>query len=367
MLDTLSQPMPSQVIVDIAPASNALNSLTTVAIAREFPGIDAWAVETCEKLSDEEREQIQIISMWIGAEALINIVTDEPARSSFSAYLEAISACEPKALRDGLFTWMTSSEGARLSYVQKRDVEHPKTLLESRDAFAAHFLRPKKWLKDVKTSDRVYDLFIDPPALKSLLVGCLNNFWETHLKEEWERRLPEVQEAVQGFKQIDLSGMNYYEVTEAITRRDFRGVYRPEVLQDIAVLRFIPSPHNGPYVLKTSNGEELQITFGAYHLSELARGSDTLEGIQMVEHLKALSDKTRLEMIQAIKTEREMGTQEIIDRFQLSKSTASRHIRQLVSTGILIVRVEKDGLSKIYRLNPAFKTQMQEMLKNLLG
>ena len=363
----MTQPMPSKVIVDIAPVSNALNSLTIVTMSQDYPGVNTWAVKTREKLLEKEWEQQQIITMWVGAEALINVITDEAAHSNFPAYLEAISAQSSEVLRDELFAWRVSPEGPRLNYVQNSRVENPKILLKSRQAFSGHFLLSEKSQQAAQISHRFFDLLNDPPMLKSLIVDYLDYFWETHLKVEWERRLPELEEAVEGFKQIDVSGMNYFEVTEAITRRDFRGIYRPEVLQNIAVLRFIPSPHNGPYVLKTCNGEELQISFGAYHLSELARGFGALEGVQAVEYFKALGDKTRLKMIQVIKTEGEMGTQEIIDRFQLSKSTASRHTRQLVATGVLNVRVEKDGLSKVYYLNPAFETRMQELLKNLLG
>jgi DNA-binding transcriptional ArsR family regulator len=195
----------------------------------------------------------------------------------------------------------------------------------------------------------------------------MNHFWETYLKEEWERRLPELEEAVEGYKQIDVSGMNHFEVIEAITRRNVRGVFRPEVLQDIDVLRFIPSPHSGPYILKTGDGEELQISFGAYQLGERVRGIGAFEGTHVVDRLKAVGDETRLEIIRALKAEGELRTQEIIDRFGLSKSAASRHMRQLVATGIVDVRIDEDGLSKFYRLNQAFVGQFQEMLGKLLG
>ena len=88
---------------------------------------------------------------------------------------------------------------------------------------------------------------------------------------------------------------------------------------------------------------------------------------RLMERLKALGDESRLEIIQLLKAEGELGTQEINDRFGLSKSAASRHIRQLVANGIIDVRVDEDGLSKFYRLNPAFMAQMQDMIGKLLG
>lgn len=367
MLDNLRQPQPSKVIVDIAPTINALHSLSTVSDARESPGIGVWAVETREKLSEEEWEHHKIIMKWIGAEPLINVISGEKARASFPAYLDVLSALPPQELRDKLLTWMTSRAGARLDYKVKKIVEDPQSLLESRQAFLSFYLHPEKPPEEKQTANQLFDLLNDPPALKSLILDHLSYLWETYLKNEWERRLPELEEAVEGFKQIDVTGMSHFEVIEAITRRNFRGVYRPDMLQEIEVLRFIPSPHSGPYILKTGDGEELQISFGAYHLSELVRGVGAFEGTHMVDRLKALGDETRLEIIQALKAKRELGTQEIIDRFKLSKSAASRHMRQLVATGVVDVRTDEDGLSKFYRLNSGFMVQMQEMLEKLLG
>ncbi|HEY69345.1 MAG TPA: winged helix-turn-helix transcriptional regulator [Anaerolineae bacterium] len=367
MLDSPRHPQPSQVIVDIAPTINALHSLSSIADARDSPGIGSWAAETREKLSEEEWENHLILMKWIGAEALINILPGEEPRSSFPAYLHALSAIPPEVLRDELFNWMTSRESARLNFKIHPAVTNPRQLLESREAFLDAYTKPEKPPEENQTAIRVFDLLSDPPALKDLVLNHLTLIWETHLKEEWDRRLPELEEAVEGYKQINVSGMSHFEVIEAITRRNVRGVFRPEVLQEIDVLRFIPSPHSGPYILKTGDGEELQITFGAYQLGERVRGIGALEGTQVVDRLKALGDETRLEILRALKAEGELRTQEIIDRFALSKSAASRHMRQLVATGIVDVRTDEDGLSKFYRLNQAFVGQFQEMLGKLLG
>jgi DNA-binding transcriptional ArsR family regulator len=367
MLDSPRQPQPAKVMVDIAPAINALHSLSAVTDARQSPGIDAWAVETREKLSNEEWETHQIVSKWIGTDALINAVLDETVRASFPAYLDALAAFPPATLRDELFKWMVYRPGMRLNYKPFRKVDDPQVLLDSREAFLAQFVHADKCEEDVRIAHLVYDLLLDPPALQTFIHDYLSRFWEVYLKDTWARSLPELEAAVEGFKQIDLSGLSHFEVIEAITRRNFRGTFRPEALQDYAVMRFIPTAFSGPYILKTGDDEELQISFGAYHLSERARGIGAVESTQVVERLKALGDETRLEIIRLLKVKGELGTQEIIDRFKLSKSAASRHMRQLNANGIVDVRIDEDGLSKFYRLNPAFVTQVQEMLGKLLG
>jgi ArsR family transcriptional regulator len=367
MLDSPRQPLPAQVILDIAPSINALHSLSTVTDSTESPGIDAWAVETREKLSPEEWETHQIVSKWIGTDALINAVPGEKARASFPAYLETLAAFDPMHLRDMLFKWMLARPSARLNYKPYRKADDPQALLASREAFLAYYIHPDKSDEEIHIAHKIYDLLTDPPALQAYVHDYLSHYWETYLKDEWARRLPELEAAVEVFKQLDLSGLSHFEVIEAVTRRNFRGIFRPEALQDYDVMRFIPSPHSGPYILKTGDEKELQISFGAYHLSERISGVDLANGTQVVERLKALSDETRLEIIRMLKAQGEVGTQEIIDRFQLSKSAASRHMRQLTANGIVDVRVDEDGLSKFYRLNPAFLPQMQEMLGRLVG
>ena len=111
----------------------------------------------------------------------------------------------------------------------------------------------------------------------------------------------------------------------------------------------------------------MRIAFGAHHASELVQNAGLIDSARMVEQMKALADETRLEIIRTLKTEGEMGTPDIIERLNLSKSTASRHLRQLYATGIVDIRVAEDGLSKYYHLVPTAVERMQAILGNLLG
>lgn len=367
MLDNLGHPQPSQVLVDIAPALNALYSLTTVAEARQSPGIGDWAVQTRDALSEGEWEKHKIIAHWIGAEALGNVVGGGAALDSFSAYLQALAAKDAGDLRDELLYWMMARPGARLNFKHMPDVENPLSLLESEEAYLAFYGHPDLVEEKRLAARQVYAYLVDPPALHSLIVDYLGFFWSEHLEAEWERILPQLEEALRGFEKIDFTGMSHFEVIEAVTRRNLRGTFRPEVLQSYATLRFIPSAHSGPYILKTSDGQELRINFGAHYLRELVRDVQEKDGVYIVEQMRALADETRLEILQMLRTEGELGTQEIIERLDLSKSAASRHLRQLYATGIVDMRVDEDGLSKYYRINQAKAGEMQALFGKLLG
>jgi DNA-binding transcriptional ArsR family regulator len=366
MLDNLYTPLPSQVIVDIAPVYNALHSLVSVADARQSPGIGAWPVQTREALSQGEWEQHRLIASWIGVEALSNVADTPQALTSFPAFIQTLADREPTALRDALLYWMVTCPSRRLLYtfVSPR-VDDPASLLESEQAFFSLHDVENKSEEDIEILRQVYSYIRDPLALQALVSGYLDHFWQKYLKTEWKRMLPELERAVAGSQNIDTSGMSHFEVIETITRRNLRGTYRAEVLNDYTVLRFIPSLHCGPYILRFSDGQELRMIFNAQHL--LARGSEDVDHARVVDRMKALTDETRLEIIQLLKKHGELGTQEIIDALNLSKSAASRHLRQLYANNIVDIRVDEDGTRKYYRLDPGSRQEMQDMLARLLG
>ena len=125
MLDNLGHPQPSQVLVDIAPALNALYSFTTVAEARQFPGIGEWSLQTRDALSEGEWENHRIIAHWLGAEALYNVVEGGAALDSFPAYLQALAAKEARDLRDELLYWIVARPGARLNFKHMPELDFP--------------------------------------------------------------------------------------------------------------------------------------------------------------------------------------------------------------------------------------------------
>lgn len=71
---------------------------------------------------------------------------------------------------------------------------------------------------------------------------------------------------------------------------------------------------------------------------------------QVVKLLKALSDKTRLDIIgHLLSNGKELSCQELLDKFPLSQPTLSHHINKLIDVNILNER--KEGTSHIYSIN----------------
>ncbi len=129
-------------------------------------------------------------------------------------------------------------------------------------------------------------------------------------------------------------------------------------------VRFIPNIHNDPYVVWFGNDDELCIGFPDHQpptstFTELPFDPQTL-----VNRYKALADETRLRILWALHESGQLSTQEVIDRFDLDKSAASRHLRQLVATN-LIEEQREEGAKKIYQVNGRSVDEMIGMLNTL--
>ncbi len=368
MLDSMYTPQPSRVTVDVAPTYNALASLATVADALESPGIGDWPVHTRNSLSPEAWEEHRLIASWIGVEALSNTADTAEALASFPAFVRSLAGRDSTVLRDALLRWMVASPSSQLAFTAtRRHVGDPLSLLESEEAFSTLHDLERKSEEEIRVMHRLYEYMLHPLALQALISGYLDQFWSAHLKQEWERTVPYLEAAVAGFKGTDTTGMSHFEVIETITRRNLRGVYRADVLASYTTLRFIPSLHCGPYTLRMSDGQELRIVFGAQHLHALARAGDDMDSAYVLDRLRALGDETRLAIVRLLKEHGELGTHEIIEELSLSRSAASRHLRQLFANNIVDIRVDEDGIRKYYRLSENLAQDMQSMIAGLLG
>lgn len=82
-----------------------------------------------------------------------------------------------------------------------------------------------------------------------------------------------------------------------------------------------------------------------------------MEETKIIACLKALSDETRLEIVNMLKS----GTMcacKILERFSLTQPTLSYHMKQLTDCGL--VNVEKDWKWSYYSLNPTAIKELRD-------
>jgi DNA-binding transcriptional ArsR family regulator len=365
MIEPQHFPISPQAKTDIAPIPNILYSFTAVSDAEMSPGISNWAINIRELLSVAEWEKHQNVTRWIGTEPLQNLTGSEQI-ADFDAYLAFLSGQDPIELRDKIVYWMAQKPGTRLTYKVIPEIENPLSILDSSEKFLSFFQYPEMDDTYIKKVDEVFKLLQNPPELVAQITEYLRHFWDSYLAREWKKNLSKLQIAVERLSNVDLTGKGHFEVIETVTKRNMRGGLRPELLQNYRNILFIPSMHCGPYIRITADEQTLRIIFDANLLLQYDEDIQQLNTNKVMNRMKALADETRLEIIRALKTKGEMSTQEIIDNFNLSKSAASRHLRQLYANSIVEIRVAEDGLSKFYILNPAFVRDTNETLNKLL-
>ncbi|RQW07481.1 ArsR family transcriptional regulator, partial [candidate division KSB1 bacterium] len=187
--------------------------------------------------------------------------------------------------------------------------------------------------------------------------------WRDYLAEEWERNLPMLRESIAALESLDYTGKSFDVIIKLVTDRDL-----PAPLENLGKadeVVFVPSPHIAPYLMHVDfNQGPPHIFFGARVPEGTVVRSPALGRSELLTRLSALADDTRLRILQFIAEEGEKSASEIIDRLELSQSSASRHLSQLSATNYLLER-RKEG-AKHYSLNAERIQDTFNALKNFV-
>jgi len=129
---------------------------------------------------------------------------------------------------------------------------------------------------------------------------------------------------------------------------------------------YIPSVHIGPFMILFEYDGTTAYVVGRARIPEgsTVRAAE-LDRSDLLIRLDALSDATRLRVLELAAGRGSITTQEVMDGLQLSQSSASRHLTQLTATGLLTV--DASERTKRYRLNVSRVDQVFSGLKELLG
>jgi ArsR family transcriptional regulator len=173
-----------------------------------------------------------------------------------------------------------------------------------------------------------------------------------------------LQEAVDAFQKIDYSNLTAYEAIRAVTGRDMTGKLDNKVGR-IEKLVFVPTAHIGPYIGKLLREDTLYVLFGARLPRGVQSSSSELSRAELLIRLNALSDETRLRILELLTQHDELCAQDFVERIGLSQPTISRHLSQLSATGYIVER--RRDVAKCYSLNSERMTDTLRALKNFLS
>ena len=357
-------PLPTPVVATVAlePAYNVLMSMVALYQPMHYNGLDEWVPYTYARLPAALRDRHRLLFGGIWLDALTNLVEPGAATASFPAYLAALAAYAPTDLRDTLLAWMMRAPHIQL-FADARPFPpiDPARFLADYATFAA-FVRDEK--DDEMPSRAIFALWQQPAQLQDLLLAHLHELWASYVAPEWARIEPRLAATVAAFHALPLQGLTMFEALQRVTGRDLRPIFRLETLLTYQRVRFIPHIHNGPYILWFANDIELRIGFPAHQPPAPVPPALPFNQTTLVNRYNALADETRLRILVALREANQLSTQEISDRFELDKSAASRHLRQLVATSLILERRE-EGAKKYYQLNPAAIDEIIQMLQRL--
>lgn len=330
----------------LEPVRNHFNSLSLLNQVDDLLGFGGWVEQTYHDMSAERREK-NVLVLYV-----LHEWTVKRGEQDFPAYIDRISRDDPVAERDSLiknYLFKCEEQGIDLKV-------EPNDLMKDKNAFvdmiekiySKHYAEKGKEL-DLGMYERAFPLLQQPEKALEMTVEHLTYMWETYLKDEWERNLPMLTESIMAFRQLDYRGQTAVETVRFVTGRDLAGYW--DAMDTANNITFVPSAHIGPYVTFYHDEDKdpsNYLVFGA-RVPEGVTKSPALSRSELLVRLSALSDDTRLKILELMTQHEEVCAQDIIVWLNLSQSSASRHLRQLTATGYLTER--RREVAKCYTLN----------------
>ena len=373
--NSILPPKPVVGQVKLAPAYSALTTITLLEHFEESADLGEWVIRTLAKLDRETVGKQNIISWGLGAETLANAIELDPTEHDFTAYLKALELADPVKLRDRIWHYRINSSHMRV-FIDSAGKVIPADLIKDKERFVhffTNFVKGEgvKGAIPAKVYERTFDLLQNPQRLQRFLVNHLSMLWESYLAAEWAQIRPTLQEVVDAFQKVNLDNLPVFEMIQKVTRRDLRTIFNEEELLKFNQILFIPSVHNGPYIMWTGDEDTLRLTFSAHlppgQITGGTGSSSKLNHTDLLNRFKALADENRIKILELLRDEGKLSTQEVMERLQLSKSAASRHLRQLRANSIIDEIRAADGVKKFYQLNSRNGEEILTGLATLLG
>ncbi len=347
--DLITRPDTPQIQVQLEPVHNALHSLILVSQTDQYTGLDEWVVRTHQAMSLEERQRHKLVM-----EGLHYAIRPLGSLPNFPAYLEHLSKQDPLALRDKMLEayvqhtpQQTRAEARPWRDWSEAEQQAVLSSVENYLAFVSEHFDPS--CLDIEIESRAYSYVIDPLTMKDLIVSHLRGMWDRYLRDEWVRVRPILEDSVKAFRQVNFSTMSNLEAARLITGQEQIGPDWANKIEAAQRVVFVPNAHVGPYLGKFMQGQTLGIIFGARLPKGLSIESPDLSRAEILVHLNALADETRLRILYWIAEHGEQRSQEIMQGLGLSQSTTSRHLSQLTAAGLLSERWVEGG--KCYTIN----------------
>ncbi len=335
----------NQALINIEPAINAFTSMILVANEGCDPGLNEWTNRVNVQMSPEERFRHKLVTNGL----YFAIIPQIPS-TSFAEYLRNLDDTPPAGFVTALLNGYDSV------YEKYKDMT-PNLIqpdwngaLTSADRYVAQLIAIfGEEHTDPEIEIKAYQCVKDPPSLKKLVTDHIRWFWETYLQNEWNRVMPLVSESVNSFARLDLRKMSRPELFRFITDKEKEDPKWLTYISSVKKLVFVPNAHINPYIRTIIIQDTAYVVFGA----RVPEGSSVripeLDRAEVAGKLAALSDETRLTILQLLAQRGEMRSTEIMEEIKLSQPSVSRYLAQLTASGYVVEK--RINSAKAYAIN----------------
>jgi len=343
------------------PVYNTLNSFSLLTLHEQLPGLNTWIVRTASTLSPEMRHTNRLLF-----EGLRDALLPPSSVSDFVGYLQYLRQQDPVEIRNVVldqlrvrFSHRMASEEMVLAPDRERllnDIQAYLTCVEYTQVDIAF---------DPALQREVHTLLQDAFALHTLLVSHLETLWALFALE-WKRVQSslrwQVEMFTRSFDEEAPLAETFYTLTGSKLPADI--VMRVEEAEEVLL---IPSWHMGRHVVLWENNASVRLFFSEPPNYDVAGLRTVPVGRRELQaRLTALADEARMRILELLARQDEMLAQDIIAALELSQSTVSRHLKQLVSLGYLYER-RGEGANKTYRLSPFYIDRTTRALELLVS
>lgn len=313
-------------------------------------------IHTIVNALPEERRQIHKLVYGSLCDAIPYV-----GEMSFPDFLADFAARDAVTLRNNILMWLKNKE----------DFPGVEALLSNEDAFIDFMGKVAEEHKKEREDDYMrltYAYLADPARMKAMMLEHMTFMWDNFLSREWAKHESSIRQCVEAYRQKNYDTFkSAYDAVEVITGRDMRTNEKMKsVLEARSQFAFIPSPYLGPYLSwheeSWTNDKDAAILFGVRTPQSGKKSVLSTNRSELLIWMTALADDTRLQMLDMLLEEGEICAQDFIDRLQLSQSSASRHLRQLVTAGFLTSR--RQDVAKCYTLNQERMSELVEILQH---
>ena len=329
---------PAQLATAWEPARAALVSLALLTGAAVQTNI--WLAQTSAQLSPEQRRRNTLIFGCLG-DVLVAAFDEAPgSMADFEAYLDALAELRPAIIRQ------------RLPGLDNKAVQHVLT-------------------QNANLRSELEPLLKSPSAARDYCVAHLSELWTQFLKPEWQRHTAQLRGLTHALKQPvatlneaagSASERSAIELTRRMLQRDL-----PEwalaQLASVSHVVLVLSPHADLYINRFGQSDTAYV-FAPFDNAMMR--STPVHVAEVLGTINALADEARLKVLELLAANGEMRGQELLAALDVSQPNVSRHLKQLVSAGLVEERRAGDA-NKLYTLQAEGLRKLFHKLSQLLS